>query len=124
MIPYPCRSSPANASKMWNTGGVSGSASCGDWSFINTSVTDILEGDAARVNRRIDARRLNARGRPGSDHREHLIVELEGGRPRLMVPRVPAVRLLQPGFERRHLNLQYAGDLADVLGNRRQVVIF
>src|ERR1035437_3418342 len=66
---------------------------------------------------------LHAQGRSRFGEGQHLVVELEAGGPRLMVADVPPIGLLQPYLERGQLHLEDARHFANVLGDRRQVVV-
>src|ERR1035437_8448147 len=66
---------------------------------------------------------LHAQRRSRLGQRQHLVVELEAGGPRLMIADVPFIRLLQPYFERGQLHLEDAGHFADVLGDGREIVV-
>src|SRR4051812_45498171 len=66
---------------------------------------------------------LHAQRRTRFRQGQHFVVELEACGPRLMIAHVPLVRFLKSGLKGGQLHLEDAGHLADVLGNRRQVVI-
>src|SRR5947208_2723487 len=59
--------------------------------------------------------RLYASRPPRPGHRQHLLVEFEPVGARLVVARIPAIRFLQPGIERRELHFENPGHLPDVL---------